>query len=56
MGLWKASELFLRTQDDNMYTHMSTEAPKPGCPEPIFERLTNWNDANGANYLVLRIS
>ena len=52
MGLWKVSDLFLRTQDDNMYTHMSTKAPKPGCPEPVFERLTNWNDANGANYLI----
>ena len=51
-GSWKVSDLFMRTQDDSMYTDMSSQAPKDGCPAPTFDRLTVWNDANGASFIV----
>jgi hypothetical protein len=49
---WKVSDLFMRTQDDSMYTAMMKDGPPPGCPQPSFERLSVWNDANGASFVV----
>lgn len=49
-GSWKVRDLFMRTQDDSMYT--STGQAKPGCPPSTFQRVTTWNDANGASFVV----
>lgn len=43
-GTWAVSDLFMRTQDDTMYLHCGDCATK-------FERITTWNDANGASFL-----
>ena len=50
-GSWQVRNLFLRTQDDSMYTHTSDEVKK-GCMPSTYERLTTWNDANGASFMV----
>ena len=49
---WRVSDLFMRTQDDSMYTHTSNGPPNSGCPPPAFSRITTWNDANGASFII----
>ena len=42
---WRVADLFLRTQDDSLYLTCGG-----GCSAQ-FERITTWNDANGAAFL-----
>lgn len=48
-GQWLVSDCFIRTQDDSMY--LQSGGPD-SCPS-LFERITTWNDANGAAWMVI---
>lgn len=50
-GPWEISDLFMRTQDDGMYTATGDNV-KNGCNPSTFQRVTLWNDANGASFVV----
>jgi hypothetical protein len=48
-GQWLVSDCFIRTQDDSMYLQSGSSST---CPT-VFERITTWNDANGAAWMVI---
>lgn len=48
-GQWLVTDCFIRTQDDSMYLQSGSAS---ACPT-VFERITTWNDANGAAWMVI---
>jgi len=49
-GTWKVSNMFMRTQDDSMYTQSTDSVGE--CPATTFDNVTSWNDANGSGCMV----